>query len=85
MTIVMTLNFQTDRSGQTEEQSDQRLHYLQYCLHLLDAILDSKISFSSFRMITAKNSSAENLGNLRYVKFLSIQTSWVPLTSLETL
>ena len=51
---VMVISFQTDNSGQTvqtqirlllEEQSDQGLHYLQYCLHLLDALLYGKTSF----------------------------------------
>ena len=36
---------------------DQVLHYLQYCLHLLDALLYGKTYFSSLRMITAKFSS----------------------------
>ena len=49
MCTVMTLSFRTNWSGQIvqtqirlllEEQSDQGLHYLQYCLHLLDALLD---------------------------------------------
>ena len=31
-----------------EEQSDQGLHYLQYCLHLLDALLYGKTSFFQF-------------------------------------
>ena len=43
----MILSFRTDRSRQTvqtqirlllEDQSDQGLHYLQYCLHVLDAL-----------------------------------------------
>ena len=54
----MTLSFRTDRSGQTvqtqirlllEEQSDQGLHYLQYCLNPLDALLDGKTSFFKFK------------------------------------
>ena len=45
---LMILSFRTDWSGQIvqtqirlflEEQADQGLHYLQYCLHLLDALL----------------------------------------------
>ena len=55
----MILRFLTDRFGQilqtqirllleVEEQSDQGLHYLQYCLHLLDALLDGKTSFIQF-------------------------------------
>ena len=45
---VMFLCFWTDRSGQTvqtqirlllQEQSDQGLHFLQFRLHLLDALL----------------------------------------------
>ena len=60
---LMILSFWTDWSGQIvqtlirlllEAQSDQGLHCLQYCLHLLDALLYGKTSFSSFRMITAK-------------------------------
>ena len=45
---VMILSFWTDWSGQimqTQEQSDQGVHYLQYCLHLLDALLYGKIFF----------------------------------------
>ena len=30
------------------DQSDQGLHYLQYCLHLLDALLDGKTCFFQF-------------------------------------
>ena len=53
----MILSFWTDWSRQIvktqirlllEEQSDQGLHYLQYCLHLLDALLDGKTSFFLF-------------------------------------
>ena len=72
---VMILSFLTDWSGQIvqtqirlllEEQSDQGLHYLQYCLHLLDALLYGKNPlFSNFRMITAKILVSENLGTLR--------------------
>ena len=45
---VMILSFWTDRSGQTvqtqirlllEEQSDQGLHCLPFCLHRLDSLL----------------------------------------------
>ena len=69
---VMILRFWTDWSGQIvqtqirlllEEQSDQGLHYLQYCLHLLDALLYGKASFSSFRMITTKFSGARKFRN----------------------
>ena len=35
------------------EQSDQSLCYLQYCLHILDALLYGKTPFLSFRMLTA--------------------------------
>ena len=51
---VMILSFRTDWSGQIvqtqirlllEEQSDQGLHYLQYCVHLLDALLYGKNVF----------------------------------------
>ena len=68
----MILSFRTDLSGQIvqtqirvhlEEQSDQGLHYLQYCLHLLDALLDEKNSFSSFRMITTKFPSVPKFRN----------------------
>ena len=37
---VMTLSFQTDRSGQTEGQSDQGLHCLLFHLHLLETLLE---------------------------------------------
>ena len=48
LSTVMILSFRTDRSGQTvqtqirlllEEQSDQGLHCLPFCLHRLDALL----------------------------------------------
>ena len=54
---VMIISFWTDWSGQIvqthirlflEEQSDQGLHYLQYCLHLLNALLGGKTSFFRF-------------------------------------
>ena len=54
---VIILSFRTDWSGQIvqtriklllEEQSDQGLHYLQYCLHLLDALLYGKTSLFEF-------------------------------------
>ena len=70
----MILSFRTDWSGQIvqtqirlllEEQSDQGLHYLQYCVHLLDALLYGKTSFSSFKIFTAKFLVSENLGTLR--------------------
>ena len=35
---VMTLSFRTDRSGKTEEQSDQGLHCLLFHLHHFDKI-----------------------------------------------
>ena len=56
-TTVMILSFWTDWSEQIvqtqirlllEEQSDQGLHYLQYCLHLLDALLYGKASSFQF-------------------------------------
>ena len=71
----MILSFRTDRPGQTvqteirlllEEQSDQGLHYLQLCLHLLDALLYSKAPCSNFRVITANVQVSEFLGFLRY-------------------
>ena len=48
---VMTLSFRTDRPGQTvqtqirlllEEQFDQGLHCLPFCLHRLDSLLYGK-------------------------------------------
>ena len=54
---VMILNFRTDRSGQTvqtqirlllEEQSDQGLHYLEFRLHLLGALLFGKAILFKF-------------------------------------
>ena len=68
----MILSFQTDWSGQIvqtqirlllEEQSDQGLHYSQYCLHLLDALLYGKTSYFQFYDVLV----SENLGTLRYV------------------
>ena len=58
----MILSFQTDRPGQTrqtqirlllQEQFDQGLHYLQFRLHLLDALLYGKASLFNFRVTTA--------------------------------
>ena len=55
---VMFLSFQTDRSGQTvqtqirlllEEQSDQGLHCLLFCLHVLDAFLNGKATLFKFK------------------------------------
>ena len=55
-------SFRTDRPGQTvqtkirlllEEQSDQRLHCLQFHLHLLEALVYGKAWFSNFRVITS--------------------------------
>ena len=54
----MFLSFWTDRSGQTvqtqirlllEEQSDQGLHCLPFSLHLLDALLQGKVT-ANFRV-----------------------------------
>ena len=48
LNTVMILSFRTDRPGQTvqtqirlllEEQSDQGLHCLPFCLHCLDSLL----------------------------------------------
>ena len=73
----MILSFPTDWSGQIvktqirlllQEQSDQGLHYLQYCLHFLDALPYGKTSFFSFRMITAKFFSARKLRNFTVSK-----------------
>ena len=58
--IVMILSFRTDRSMQTvqtqirlllEEQSDQGLHCLPFCLHLRDTLYKGKATL--FRIITA--------------------------------
>ena len=71
-TTVMILSFRTDWSGQIvqtqirlllEEQSDQGLHYLQYCVHLLNALLYGKTSFSSFKIFTAKFLSVRKFRN----------------------
>ena len=54
---TVKISFRTDWSGQIvqtqirllpEEKSDQGLHYLQYCLHFLDALLFGKTSFFQF-------------------------------------
>ena len=54
---VMSLNFWTDRSGQTvqtqmrllpEEQSDQGLHCLLFHLHVFDKIPSGMASFFEF-------------------------------------
>ena len=67
---VMTLSFWTKWSGQIvqtqirlllEEQFDQGLHYLQYCLHLLAALHEGKNLF--FRMISAKFSGVRKFRN----------------------
>ena len=53
----MILSFRTDRSEQTaqtqirlflEEQSDQGLHYLPFCLHILDPLPCSKTILFQF-------------------------------------
>ena len=71
----MTLSFRTDRSGQTvqtqirlllEEQSDQGLHYLQFCLNPLNALLYGKTSFFKFKDDYSKVLVSENLGIFRY-------------------
>ena len=68
----MILSFWTDLFGQIvqtqirlllQEQSDQGLHYLLYCLHLFYALLDGKSSFFSFTMITAKFFSVPKFRN----------------------
>ena len=69
-------SFRTVRSGQTvqtqirlllEEQSDQGLHCLQFCLHLLIALLlRYNHLFHLFRVITANVLESEFLGSLRY-------------------
>ena len=72
----MIQSFWTDRSEQTvqtqirlllEELSDQDLHYLQYCLHLLDPL---KPLFTSFRLITA------NFSGVRKFKNLTVNTTY---------
>ena len=45
---VFILVFRTDRPGQTEEQSDQSLHCLQFLLHLLDVLLYGKAILFNF-------------------------------------
>ena len=59
----MILSFQTDRSEQTvqtqirlllEEQSDQGLHCLPFCLHRLDFYSMVEPHSSNFRVITTK-------------------------------
>ena len=74
----MILSFRTDWFEQIvqtqirlllEEQSDQGLHYLQYCMHLLDALFNGKTSFFSFRMITAKFSSVPKFRNFKVKLF----------------
>ena len=73
----MILSFWTEWSRQIvqtqirlllEEQSDQGLHYLHYCLHLFDALLYGKTSFSSFRMITPKFSRVQKFRNFTVSK-----------------
>ena len=70
----MILSFQTDRSGQTlqtkislllEKHSDKGLHCLQFCLHLLDALLYAKAFLFHFRVTTANFRVYEFLGVLR--------------------
>ena len=51
--LVWTNSADPDQTAPRGE-SDQGLHYLQNCLHLLDALLYGKTSFSSFRMITVQ-------------------------------
>ena len=67
----MILSFRINWSGQVvqtqirlllEEQSDQGLHYLQYCLHLSDTLL---FFFSSFMLITAKFSGIRKFRNFK--------------------
>ena len=45
---VMFLNIRTDRSEQTEVQSDQGLHCLPFRLHHLDALLYGKSILVNF-------------------------------------
>ena len=58
---VMILSFRTDMPGQTvqtqirlllEEQSDQGLHCLPFCLHCLASLLYGRANTSNFRVIT---------------------------------
>ena len=57
VTTVMILSFRTDRSGQMvqtqirqllEEQSDQCLDCLPFCLHLLNALFYGKAALFKF-------------------------------------
>ena len=92
----MILSFRTGWSGQIlqtqirlllEEQSDQDLHHLQYCLHFLDALLlNGKASFFQFWDDYCKFSSAPkfrnftegaNLGLLLYID-VDISFSCIP-------
>ena len=58
LVTIMFLSFRTDRSRQTvmtqirlllEEQSDQGLHCLPFCLHWLDAIYYGKATVFEFQ------------------------------------
>ena len=60
----MILSFQKDRPGQTEEQSDQGLHYLQFPLHLLDTLLSGKAILFNLKVILANFRMSEFLGIL---------------------
>ena len=42
------------RGNGIEEQSDQGLHCLPFCLHLLEALFYTKATLFDFRVITAK-------------------------------
>ena len=75
---VMILSFWTDRSGQTvqtqirlllEEQSDQGLHCLPFCLHLLDILLYGKPACSNVWMITAFFSGVRMFRNFTLIYF----------------
>ena len=60
----MILSFQTDRPGQTEQQSDLGLHCLLFHQHLLHALQNVKTTLLNFRMITAIFLVSEYLGIL---------------------
>ena len=75
----MTLSFRTDMPGQTvqtqirlllEEQSDQGLHCLQFCLHRLDSLLYGRATeFKFFEWLQQIFWVSKYLGNLRYITF----------------
>ena len=88
MSAVMILSFRTDRPGQTvqtqirlllEEQSDQGLHCLPFCLHLLDSLLYGRATCSNFRIITAIFQMSEFLEILQYFSPIKLLLFLAPL------